>query len=301
MVIYIKELDKNDKLGKLDKFSNWIKKTVIKIIEITNNFIEIELENKNRKYILPNVNNKKVYKKVIKKIKLQKKVSKEKIEIVLSENLKKYKNEFKNFSIINGNNLLLKNVDKVVKRIIGNLNIEEQQVYILANGYTQTNVNFIKDMSLKVKNVNVITNQIQKYSMLEEMMMKNKGIAITCANNKKKSLKKAKIIINLDFSIDNIKKYNIFRNACIINVLNEITLKGLSGFEGIIVQNIEPELKEDELYFFENNNLINNFKKIELYESINKNNDNINILSLYGNNGEIDKKELLNLQKILTN
>ena len=59
MVIYIKELDKNDKLGKLDKFSNWIKKTVIKIIEITNNFIEIELENKNRKYILPNVNNKK--------------------------------------------------------------------------------------------------------------------------------------------------------------------------------------------------------------------------------------------------
>ena len=196
---------------------------------------------------------------------------------------------------------MLKNVDKVVKRIIGNLNIEEQQVYILANGYTQTNVNFIKDMSLKVKNVNVITNQIQKYSMLEEMMMKNKGIAITCANNKKKSLKKAKIIINLNFIIDNIKKYNIFRNACIINVLNEITLKGLSGFEGIIVQNIEPELKEDELYFFENNNLINNFKKIELYESINKNNDNINILSLYGNNGEIDKKELLNLQKILTN
>ena len=55
--------------------------------------------------------------------------------------------------------------------------------------------------------------------------------------------------------------------------------------------------------FFKENNIIEKFKKVELYESIStkKIQDVKRIKKIYGNNGEIDKKELINIRKILTN
>ena len=100
------------------------------------------------------------------------------------------------------------------------------------------------------------------------------------------------------------KNYNIYRNAIIINITKE-QIDKLNGFDGIIVQNIEVKLKKEQEKKFYNNNIINSFRNIELYESLQKSreetNEKIEILYLYGNKGKISEKELINKQKILTN
>jgi len=155
----------------------------------------------------------------------------------------------------------------------------------------------------KVKSVNIITKEINKYNMLEEKYEKE-GLLITVSNNKKKSLKKAKIIINIDFTKEELKSYSIFRNSFLINLHDE-KIDFLRSFDGIIIQNIEVEYKNNQKDFVIENNLKEKFEQIEVYESLlnvyDKRKENINIITLYGNNGKINEKELLNWQKILTN
>ena len=217
MIIYIKELDKNDKLGKIDKFPKFIQKVIIKIVDLSNNFFSIDIDEERKKYILPNINNKRVYFKILRKIQNIQMHSKKKIQIVLDKNLKQYKQIFKGYSIIDGKRTIDDNIDKVIEKIIGNLPIETQKVYILTNNYSQLNVRFVQKLSTKVREINIITKQIDKYNTLGEIMLEE-GNCITVSNNKRKSLKNAKIIINLDFDIEILKKYNIYRNACIINL-----------------------------------------------------------------------------------
>ena len=49
------------------------------------------------------------------------------------------------------------------------------------------------------------------------------------------------------------------------------------------------------------NNIYDEFEKIDLYEAIKEEKTNIEITELYGCNGKINEKELLNVRKILTN
>ena len=147
--------------------------------------------------------------------------------------------------------------------------------------------------------MNIITKEIRSYSRLERTMQEQ-GIAFCVANNKRKSLKRAKIIVNINFTNEEINQYTIFRNAMFINLTQEkINLK---GFEGIIIQDMKLQLEKEEQEWIEKNNLREDFKQIEIYESIIKEEkSSIHILELYGNNVEIGEKELQNWKKILTN
>ena len=295
MIIYIKEMDNNDKLGVIDNFPKIIQKIIKKIIELTNNFYEINIDSKTKKYIIPNIENNKVYKKIVKKIK---KISK--VELVLSKDVKKYSNKFDKIKIIDGNEFYLKNIYNIIKIIVGNNPVETADVYILTNKYVQKSVNFIKDIVKKVKAINIISTQIEKYKILEEILLEE-GYSVNVSNNKRKSLKKAKIIINLDYSKEEILAYNLYRNSCIININNDIIIDNIKGFEGIIIQNIDIEIPNENLKFFKENNLYSSFYKNDLYKTIKEIGEAEKIENLYGNNGKIDKKELINIQKILTN
>ncbi len=56
------------------------------------------------------------------------------------------------------------------------------------------------------------------------------------------------------------------------------------------------KLNEEQRKFIHENNL-NNFKDTEIYQTFEKDKGKINISKLYGNNGEINKKELENFYK----
>lgn len=300
ITVYIKRLKKDDKIDDLKKVPKFLHKMLINITKRTNNFYTNTIDEDKKIYLIIDENNKNIYKNIIKKLKNEK-TKTQKVQIVLEDDLKEYIDYFSEFKILNGKDFMNNNVKTILEKILENIPMALQDVFILTNKYNEQSIRTIKNIGQEFKSVNVISKEIEKYKTLEDIL-ENETIVFSIANNKKKSLKKAKIIINMDFSNEQLQEYNICRSAIIVNLSKE-KIKDLKSFEGIIVQNVEIELEDSEKKFFKENNIIEEFKKVELYESIStkKIQDVKRIKKIYGNNGEIDKKELINIRKILTN
>ena len=300
ITVYIKRLKKDDKIDELKKTPKFLHKMLINITKRTNNFYTNTIDEDKKIYLIIDENNKNIYKNIIKKLKNEK-TKTQKVQIVLEDDLKEYIDYFSEFKILNGKDFMNNNVKAILEKILENTPMALQDVFILTNKYNEQSIRMIKNIGQEFKSVNVISKEIEKYKTLEDIL-ESEIIVFSIANNKKKSLKKAKIIINMDFSNEQLQEYNICRSAIIVNLSKE-KIKDLKSFEGIIVQNVEIELEDSEKKFFKENNIIEKFKKVELYESIStkKIQDVKRIKKIYGNNGEIDKKELINIRKILTN
>ena len=131
---------------------------------------------------------------------------------------------------------------------------------------------------------------------------------ITISNNKRKSLAKTKIILNIDFPEDLINKYNINNKAIIINVENEVKINS-KIFNGININFYNIKISDKIAKKFKDNFIYEDFDKNILYESIVYNKiryqtikekikkDEIIIETLTGSNGPIDKKEFQKIHK----
>lgn len=300
ITVYIKRLKKDDKIDDLKKVPKFLHKMLINITKRTNNFYINTISEDKKVYLVIDTNNKKIYENIIKKLRKER-TKTQKVQIVLEDDLKEYIDYFSEFKILNGKDFMNNNVKAILEKILENTPMALQDVFILTNKYNEQSIRMIKNIGQEFKSVNVISKEIEKYKTLEDIL-ESEIIVFSIANNKKKSLKKAKIILNMDFSNEQLQEYNICRSAIIVNLSKE-KIKDLKSFEGIIVQNVEIELEDSEKEIFKENNIIEEFKKVELYESIGtkKIQDVKRIKKIYGNNGEIDKKELINIRKILTN
>ena len=101
---------------------------------------------------------------------------------------------------------------------------------------------------------------------------------IAISNNKRKSLSKAKYIINMDFDANEILQYSINRTAVIFNTYN--TQIKMKNFDGIIINNIK--LKEQKNFSLQDEYIANKINKEEILKTI-KNEE----YELIGNNGNI--------------
>ena len=90
------------------------------------------------------------------------------------------------------------------------------------------------------------------------------GIMITISNNKKKSLMKSKIILNIDFPNELINKYMIKEDAIIINVQGKAKINR-KRFNGLMVNNYEIDFRDD--IKSEENLLGDEFYLRDVYES----------------------------------
>lgn len=122
------------------------------------------------------------------------------------------------------------------------------------------------------------------------------GIVLNISNNKKSSLLKSEIIINLDFPQELINQYNIYNKAIIINILEKISIhkKKFNGvninyFRIIIPENyVLSEFDNEILYesiIYQYNELSNIRSRITA--------DKIKIKKLIGNNGPIQESEII--------
>lgn len=223
--------------------------------------------------------------------------------------LKKYSeyekiNEILYAPILDGK-YLMKNVTvQIIEKILEyqNSSISQAKVHILVDNYNKENCDIIYGLSINVKNINIVTNNIQSYKKMEDKLFENTGTAISVANNRKKGLKRAEIIINLDFDNNLIKKYSINRNAIIINCFNE-SLEMNSGFSGVIINKVEYEEAPEMMEYFNIYKLNKNFEIPELFESlifyktydkIHKQNSEytFRITNFIGNRGKINKSEI---------
>ena len=166
-------------------------------------------------------------------------------KIILSKELQKYK-KFSNqlytygFEIINGkwlfNVLSCEILEYIVKK--EKMTEEKVKISILVNDVTDVELYNIKEIVKKYKRLNIVTNHIEKFKKIEEQILDEYGLMITLTNNKKKSLTKTDIILNVDFPTELINKYRIAENAIIINLKQKTTIKQ-KRFEGKIFNDYE--------------------------------------------------------------
>ena len=228
--------------------------------------------------------------------------------IVLSNSLKNINGvkeciNKENIKILDGTflkeNLLLEIVIYVANSM--NISAKDVDVTILANDNKFDYMKNIINIAENIKNIKIITNNVERFKNVEQKIQEILGILIRITNNKRKGLANSQIIINLDFPEELINKYAINPEAIIVNIGQNVKIKS-KKFKGINANNIKISMKTNYNTEFEQNKIFNDFEEAELYEASIKNmsfeeikkkfqKDNVNVTSLIGNNGSINKKE----------
>ena len=244
-------IEKNDKPNWLERKLNLIKvqeNTII--LPIDENIKEKQIEKLSAKT-----------KKIIQKYSTSKKV-------VLSKEMYKqtqyinYVNTY-GLEIQDGKWLFEALIPEITEYIINKKKIEKTNISIMINDLTDIEFENIKILARKYKTINIVTNHIEKFKNLEKQLQENEGIIITITNNKKKSLMKSQIILNIDFPKELINKYNIQDDAIIVNVKGNAKINK-KRFNGLTINDYEIDFREDKK---NNKALNNNFYLRDLYES----------------------------------
>lgn len=179
--------------------------------------------------------------------------------------------------------------------------IHSQEIFILSNSPKGIDENIIRYFAENFKRINIVTQNINRFKRLEMLLEKNLGIAMTITSNRRKSLLKSKIIVNLDFDEDLLASFNINPNAIIIQTSNvRIKSKLFNGINILDSQIIfDSSLYGfDKQYFRKFNNkflyesTINNLNFEDIINKIRE--DNVKIVNLIGRNGVINIQEFDN-------
>ena len=210
---------------------------------------------------------------------------------------------FKNsdLNILNGKWLykyLIFNYVKYISKEQEN-NMQGMEVSFLANQITELDLENIEDIAKAVKCINVVTNSNSRINRLAKKLYEENGIILNVTKNYKKSLIKSNIIINIDFSEEEINKFAIPRKAIIINIEKKAKIN-YKGFNGVNIWDYNVAIPDK---YLDNDLNLDSFRKEILYESyLYKNTsprnilkeikkDNIYIESLIGQKGIIRKAE----------
>jgi len=214
----------------------------------------IEIKNKDGKVFcsLP-INEKTKDKKVIAVAKkLNNELYKNSIEqVVLSnefENLEVLKNElyFENVNILDGRILFQYLTLDIIEYIYSSQDkiVEEGQISILVNDNTELNLENIIDIAKRLKRLNIVTNNIQKFKKIEEYLYNEFGIMIRVSNNQKKDLLNSDIVINIDFPKEILKKYQLPNKCVLLNINEEYEIKS-KKFNGININYYSINIPKD--------------------------------------------------------
>ncbi len=150
-----------------------------------------------------------------------------------------------------------------IEYIINKKKIEKTNISIMINDLTEIELENIKTLARKYKSINIVTNHIEKFKKLQKQLQEEYGIIITITNNKKKSLMKSQIILNIDFPNELINKYNIQDEAIIVNLKAKIKINS-KRFNGLNISNYEIDFREDKK---NNKALSSKYNLRDLYES----------------------------------
>lgn len=244
-------IEKNDKPNWLEKKLNLIRiqdnTIILPITKETGNKKIEKLAQKTRKVIQKYSNSKKVI--------LSKEMHNEQIYL-------NYLNTY-GLEIQDGRWLFEILLPDTIEYIINKKKIEKTNISIMINDLTEIELENIKTLARKYKSINIVTNHIEKFKKLQKQLQEEYGIIITITNNKKKSLMKSQIILNIDFPNELINKYNIQDEAIIVNLKAKIKINS-KRFNGLNISNYEIDFREDKK---NNKALSSKYNLRDLYES----------------------------------
>ncbi len=254
------------------------------------NKLEVDEYENGKKYIAPKFNGK-----------LLERLKKDNIKNVVMAKKDKHNIEFanniyaSNINILDGKILfkhLIPEIIEYLSEILGT-NKEDIEITILVNDYSQINLYYINELISNMKIINIITNNIRKFKSFADKLYKEEAITVPVMNNKNKSLANKKIILNIDFTEEQLKKYRINRKAILINIENDIK-KINKTFAGINININNYELNIGKTYDeFETNEIYESYiigkKKEDIRRKILA--DDVKISNFIGKRGIIDINE----------
>ena len=190
--------------------------------------------------------------------------------VVLSKAINKQE-EYKNFlysydiKIIDGRWLFRTLTQEVLDYVVEKrrLKKEEVQVSILINDVELNMLEIIKNIAKQYKIVNIVTNHFEKFRKIEQKILEDEGIMITVTNNKRKSLAKSQIIINVDFPNELINRFRIYEQAIIINLRGNVQIES-KRFNGLNIVDYEITYNNFDDFDYEKANL---YEQKNIYES----------------------------------
>lgn len=289
-------------IGETHETCDFVKRIVIKIKKIFN-IVEFSEDNGKTTITLPLFKSNKIRNKKIIKIakRINKKLYDNNIEnVVLSNYLEeneilKQKLYCQNINILDGRYLFYLLIPEIIEYILKRQKVKLQngEVTLLINDFTKNNAKIITYIAQNVKRVNIVTNHSNKFKKIEDYLYNELGVILNITNNKSKSLSNANLIINIDFPEEIINKYEINRNAIIVNIFNEIKIRA-KKFNGININYYKACIpKEYQIDGFQNNLVYESSIYKYSYENARKDiiANKIRIKKLVGINGDISENE----------
>ena len=177
---------------------------------------------------------------------------------------KELKNDIQFMNLLHSNNINLctpkwifkQKTDEIISQILKDKKREETEIFICVNEVDSQIEKYIYKFAKEFKTINIVTNHIGKFKKIEEKLYEEDGILINLTNNRRKSLFKAKLILNIDFPKELINEFAIYDNSTIINWEDNLKIRK-KRFSGIIIEEINLDLSENSeiTEFIKQNNL----------------------------------------------
>lgn len=240
-------------------------------------------------------------------------------QIVLSEELRRNEAFLQEFQsnrkiekaahILDGTEMmpyLIKDIVEFISQKQGKTPELEDLYLLIKNEEYQYRENIIF-LAQHFKIVNIVTASLKSYQKFAKQLEDKQDIIVTVTNNKKKSLKRAKWIINFDLTTQEIQKYTINRTATII-YLNKEGIYEANNFAGLHICQAGIDVSQEIKDFFAKQHLLKQCSLTILYEStiekgksfrkviegIQK--DKVKVKRLYGRRGILEEKEYANIE-----
>lgn len=184
--------------------------------------------------------------------------------------------------------------------------LSQFEVAILTNHNTELINSILITLAKNVKFLTIVTKEPKLFAKVSKYLYEDFGIIIRVSNNKRKCLEKVNIVLNYDFSEYELNEYQLNTSSILVNFHNKVEILSKS-FSGINVNFFEFNISDEFISFFKRKNLNLYFQNQVLLESLCLQNSNlesfvktfsnysINISSLIGNNGVINKNEFVTI------